>query len=163
MKQHWLVVPIDIKADRRVNPFLINTPPGTGGEDDGIERVQIQGGFEANWAEAQQLAVQPAQPRGARRQQEAPQVARAPRDERGNPVGTQYGFKMDRETVKEIDSAFTTKELAEQHALKLASEHPGKQYGVFACVHVFETTTPNVIRKVFSDSGELILEGNDGE
>jgi len=37
----------------------------------------------------------------------------------------------------------------------LASKSPGKQYGVFECVDVFETTTPTVIRKFWTDSGEL--------
>lgn len=151
MKQHWLVAPVDIKRDER-KPIVVtrqpNRPPAQGGEEL-VENLlnEAQGG------------------RGFGLQQDAVRVARniarARRediDAWGNPVGTEYGFIMHSDTKKEVEVAFTSKELAFEYAADQAAKKPSVQYGVFECVGVFETTIPTVIHKKFSSSGELILE-----
>lgn len=158
MKQHWMVIPIDMKYDERSNPINFMEPAGAQGNVQGDEDAQ---GQEFAFNEA----PRPVRNRLNNRIEELAQAAQQPlrqgrgnRDPRGHPVGTQYGFKLDRETQKQIDNCFETPALAEQHAVKLASENPGKQYGIFTCVRVFETTTPQVITKKFTKNGELALD-----
>lgn len=152
MKQHWLVIPIDMKYDNRAGPINF------------LEPANVAQPAEAAPEEAQGDWAEPQARRDARGLlNELQRVGRAQRDAQGRAVGTRYGFKLDRETQKQIDNCFETPELAEKYAVELASQHPGKQYGVFSCVRVFETTTPQVITKKFTDAGELALDTGEQE
>ena len=168
MKQYWLVVPISITIDDRAGIIATRFPDNAipAGAPAAVEE-------EFNQANPREfvLPLQPAAERFVGREQNVnrnrPARAANPnpaRDQYGNPPGTEYGFKMSRETRAEICTAFTSRVLAGEHAQELAAKSPGKQYGVFECVDVFETTTPTVIKKFWTDKGELaVKEERQGE
>jgi hypothetical protein len=68
-----------------------------------------------------------------------------------------YGFVIQREDRKDMDTAFTTREAAEAYAKHQAECFPKTLFGVFSCDVVFETTTPSVIEKKYNDAGELLV------
>jgi len=168
MKQYWLVVPINITIDDRAGIIATRFP------DNAIPAAPAAAEEEFNQANPREFVL-PLQARqreeqmgrGLARDRNQPARAANPgpaRDQYGNPPGTEYGFKMSRETRAEICTAFTSRVLAGEHAQELAAKSPGKQYGVFECVDVFETTTPTVIKKFWTDKGELaVKEERQGE
>ena len=159
MKQYWLVVPINITIDDRAGIIATRFPDNVipAGAPAAVEE-------EFNQANPREFVL-PLQARQRDRNQPARAANPGPaRDQYGNPPGTEYGFKMSRETRAEICTAFTSRVLAGEHAQELAAKSPGKQYGVFECVDVFETTTPTVIKKFWTDKGELaVKEDRQGE
>lgn len=163
MKRYWLVIPVNLKVDDRVNPISFREPtaneavPAPGGDADAPARNAAQEALNMIQAERQRFEVGQ-RVAANRRGQPARQT-----DDWGHPVGTVYGFKMHRESKAEIDNCFEDPQLAAAYAAELASKTPGKQYAVFECGEVFETTTPTVIKKQFTASGELVLKGGEAE
>lgn len=49
-------------------------------------------------------------------------------------------------------------EKAETHAEKLAAEHPEKLVAIFESQYAIETEKPKVIRKKYTENGELVPE-----
>lgn len=151
MKQHWFVFPIDVERDAKAPHVMTVFPDGAGGAP-----AEANAGQEAEpniEAFLQQPAfVEPARGgargRGLRAARET--------DNFGNPIGTEYGFKLSSNTRKHMDVGFTSRDVAIAYAEKLASEKPGTQYGVFECIGVFESTANPVVRKTFTASGELV-------
>lgn len=153
MKQHWMVIPIDLKYDQRAGPLMVQEALQADRQPEPVEQDARDDPARLNLEDI--LAREPRnrfQPAPAQRNR------RGNQDDQGRPVGTRYGWKLDRESQKQIDNCFEIPELAEKYAAELASQHPGKQYGIFTCIRVFETTTPQVITKKFTEAGELALE-----
>lgn len=71
------------------------------------------------------------------------------------PVPVGYGFKIASAETKRFNMAFTTKQLADDHAKAQAEQNPKVLFGVFGCEGTYETTTPTVIQKTFNEDGEL--------
>ena len=73
-------------------------------------------------------------------------------------VGRGKGFYLDRNSRNKFEKVFTTRELANEEAKKLAQSTPKVPYGVFTCTEVYETTSPEVIEKQFTEAGELVIK-----
>lgn len=56
-----------------------------------------------------------------------------------------------------IKLAFLDASSAKKYAASEAEKTPTIAYGVFACIGVYETVTPQVIEKKFNEKGELVL------
>lgn len=66
---------------------------------------------------------------------------------------------LDRKGV--LTEYHTSKDSAIRKAQELAAATPGKQYGVFAPITIFETTKPNIIEKTINDQGEVVVKAKE--
>ena len=156
MKQHWLVAPVDIKRDERKPMVITRTPnrPQAANVADALAEEINEAPVGRGFAILQdEFRPAPARGRTTARREDT--------DQWGNPVGTEYGYIMSADTKREVEVAFTNRDLAFEYAADQASKKPGVQYGVFECVGVLETTTPTVIHKKFNTGGELVLEAQE--
>lgn len=98
-------------------------------------------------------------PEEDRVQEAAPRAARRNALDEEVQIGNDGGFGQGLETkeAREV-MIFTSENKANEYAEDLAGKRPKELFGVFSCVQVFETTTPQVIRKQFNDSGELKIK-----
>jgi len=92
-----------------------------------------------------QLAAPRAQARNQVPEDVAPRAART----------SGYGFHLLRDDIVKL--AFTTEDAAKDYAEEQASKNPKVAYGVFGCLAIFETTKPEIIKKTFNESGELVV------
>jgi hypothetical protein len=107
------------------------------------------------WAAAP--APRPA--RGAREaEQLAAQIQAGPAQAPQQKKGFGYFVKPGDRDDKSGQIAHNTREAAEAYAQELASKSPGVMYGVFDCIKIFETTTPQVITKTYNEGGELVVD-----
>ena len=101
----------------------------------------------------EQMEAQPAPARRNNRDQGFARIeGEAPR--LGNDGG--YGFKVSQQVHRTMNQVFTSKASAQLYAKEQAEKNPKTMYGIYECIQVFETTTPTIIEKKWTDNGELI-------
>lgn len=149
----WFVLPLNLAAD----PNKTSWGPEVGGEEGGFAQPAPAARREDNrrvrFGDVDRVVA------AAGQRQQAPQwpdmVAELNEAPPQQQVLKGRGFYLSSESKKSFQKGFTTEEMAVAEAEKQAELFPKTPFGVFACIKIFETTTPKIIEKTFNEAGEL--------